>query len=244
MPSSACGRHVPLRNHTGQQLASNVGVFGNMSMSAPSIRYSVYTLSFGAALLQGKELPGPILTIGDAFAADSLHEEPGGHLPSSITAHNTWHILTHILPIRCCPCVVAVSTSERATSAGDHTVSAQLRQRPPLGCHRPNKAAVPTLVLLVAAWHCNRSDACPTNLHNAAAPSADEAAKGAEKRAAVDAALAAAPRSIRGARYAIGSQQHFYMEPQARGTIAGLFCLQCLHREMCVWASDSASHAA
>jgi xanthine dehydrogenase molybdopterin-binding subunit B len=54
---------------------------------------------------------------------------------------------------------------------------------------------------------------------DAAAPSADEAAKGAEKRAAVDAALAAAPRSIQGARYAIGSQQHFYMEPQASGTL-------------------------
>ena len=62
---------------------------------------------------------------------------------------------------------------------------------------------------------------------NAAGPTSDEAAKGAEKRAAVDAALASAPHSIRGARYAIGSQQHFYMEPQARGTSAGLVCLQC-----------------
>jgi hypothetical protein len=102
------------------------------------------------------------------------------------------------------------------------TVSTQLRQQSPLCYHRLSTAAAPTLVLLVAACHCNQSDARPISLHHVAAPTTDVAAKGAEKRAAVDAALAAAPRSIQGARYAIGSQQHFYMEPQVSDTIARL----------------------
>ena len=46
--------------------------------------------------LQGNELPGPILTIGDAFAADSLHEEPGVHLIISSAAH-THDVLPHLL---------------------------------------------------------------------------------------------------------------------------------------------------
>lgn len=39
----------------------------------------------------------------------------------------------------------------------------------------------------------------------------EAAARNADK---VDAALAAASHTIRGAKYTIGSQQHFYMEPQ------------------------------
>ena len=71
------------------------------------------------------------------------------------------------------------------------------------------------MVDVVAVEHRYQPKAAQQSMFcNAAAPTADEAAEGAEKRAAVDAALAAAPRSIRGARYAIGSQQHFYMEPQ------------------------------
>ena len=46
-------------------------------IKAASAGHVNLTLSFAAALLQGKALPGPILTIGDAFAANSLHEEPG-----------------------------------------------------------------------------------------------------------------------------------------------------------------------
>ena len=70
---------------------------------------------------------------------------------------------------------------------------------------------------MVAVEHRHQPKAAQqSNFCNVAAPTADEAAEGAEKRAAVDAALAAAPRSIRGARYCIGSQQHFYMEPQVR----------------------------
>ena len=37
-----------------------------------------------------------------------------------------------------------------------------------------------------------------------------------EKEAALVAALEAAPHSIQGGRYSIGSQFHFYMEPQVR----------------------------
>jgi hypothetical protein len=48
----------------------------------------------------------------------------------------------------------------------------------------------------------------------AAALTVEEAAQAADRRAAVDAALDASTHSIRGAHYAIGSQQHFYMEPQ------------------------------
>lgn len=47
-----------------------------------------------------------------------------------------------------------------------------------------------------------------------AAPSNAEAERAAQNAAKVDAALASAPRSIRDAAYTIGSQQHFYMEPQ------------------------------
>ena len=47
----------------------------------------------------------------------------------------------------------------------------------------------------------------------------EEAADRVANSAAVDAALAAAPHSIRDAHYAIGSQQHFYMGPQVRNLL-------------------------
>lgn len=47
----------------------------------------------------------------------------------------------------------------------------------------------------------------------------DESSMEAESKAVrVEAALEAAPHTIRGARYTIGSQSHFYMEPQAGGS--------------------------
>ena len=88
MPSSACCGYVVVLHHTAYQLVSNRLVFGNINM----------TLGFGAALLQGNELPGPILTIGEAFAADSLHEEPGVRLTISSTASHTWLRLRTAMP--------------------------------------------------------------------------------------------------------------------------------------------------
>jgi xanthine dehydrogenase molybdopterin-binding subunit B len=159
------------------------------------------TVSFGAALLQGNTLPGPILTIDDAFAANSLHEEPG------------------VLDL----CIV-VQAAPQAAKVSVH--KGQQQQR---------------VVDVVAMGHHYQAEAASRSTFcNAAAPTADEAAKGAEKRAAVDAALAAAPRSIRGARYAIGSQQHFYMEPQASGTAAAL--LRTVQSSSIAWALDSACH--
>lgn len=86
---------------------------------------------------------------------------------------------------------------------------------------------------MVAVEHRHQPKAAQqSNFCNVAAPTADEAAEGAEKRAAVDAALAAAPRSIRGARYCIGSQQHFYMEPQVREALrhsVALLAIRVIH---------------
>ena len=48
---------------------------------------------------------------------------------------------------------------------------------------------------------------------------------GAKEKTVAD-ALDAAPHVIRGAKYRIGSQFHFYMEPQASGQTVGMIRLR------------------